>query len=187
MPAEQTKMDTPHMEKPKNSLLCALYRPAFLLCFIIVTTLSGCGYSLTGLQPSILGNGDKTIKFKGVENPTLYLWLPSEIRTLVRDEIGSRCMAKWVDTGDADWEIKIIVHRFELSGHGYARSGASLLYDGSMIMSAEVYNGKSNTVVWSSGPISKSQVYEVADEQAAIRELSKDLVYQLVDRMRIEF
>ena len=106
---------------------------------------------------------------------------------MVRDEIGSRCMARWVDTGDADWEIKVIVHRFELSGHGYSRSGASLLYEGTMIMSAEVYNGKSNTVVWSSGPIAKTQVYEVADEQSAVRELSKDLVYQLVDRMRIEF
>lgn len=175
------------MKKQRIAPLHAGYRSALLLCLIIMTALSGCGYSLTGLQPSILGNGNKTIKFKGVENPTLYLWLPSDIRNLVRDEIGSRCMARWVDTGDADWEIKIIVHRFELSGHGYARSGASLLYDGSMIMSAEVYNGKSNTVVWSSGPISKSQVYEVADEQSAVRELSKDLVYQLVDRMRIEF
>lgn len=182
----QTKRDNPRMKKQKSILSSAVFQ-SVLLCLILMTALSGCGYSLTGLQPSILGNGNKTIKFKGVENPTLYLWLPSDIRDLVRDEIGSRCMARWVDTGDADWEIKIIVHRFELSGHGYARSGASLLYDGNMTMSAELYNGKSNTVAWSSGPISKSQVYEVPDEQSAVRELSKDLVYQLVDRMRIEF
>ena len=175
------------MEKQKMSLSRAIFRPAILVCLMVAAMLSGCGYSLSGLQPSILGNGDKTIKFKGVDNPTLYLWLPSDIRSMVRDEIGSRCMARWVDTGDADWEIKVIVHRFELSGHGYSRSGASLLYEGTMIMSAEVYNGKSNTVVWSSGPIAKTQVYEVADEQSAVRELSKDLVYQLVDRMRIEF
>lgn len=159
----------------------------FFLSLLSIILIGGCGYSLTGKQSSILGDGTRTIKFMGVDNPTLHLWLPSDIRDLTRDEIGSRCMARWIDEGDADWEIKIIISRFELSGHGYARSGASLLYSANMIMSAEIYSGKNNSVVWSSGNISKSQIYEVADEQTAVRELSKDLVQQLADRMRISF
>lgn len=162
-------------------------RLPFFLSLIFIILISGCGYSLTGKQASILGDGTKTIKFKGVDNPTLHLWLPSDIRDLTRDEIGSRCMARWIDEGEADWEIKIIISRFELSGHGYARSGASLLYSANMIMAAEIYSGKNNSVVWNSGSISKSQIYEVADEQTAVRELSKDLVQQLADRMRISF
>ena len=60
------------MEKQKMSLSRAFFRPALFICLMVASILSGCGYSLSGLQPSILGNGDKTIKFKGVDNPTLY-------------------------------------------------------------------------------------------------------------------
>ncbi|MDR2799799.1 MAG: hypothetical protein LBB52_00850, partial [Desulfovibrio sp.] len=83
--------------------------PALGLCLALALFCAGCGYTLASDSPSVLGAGTKTLKVKGVDYPTLQPWLPNSIRSVLRDEVGARYLAQWVDSGPADFEIQINV------------------------------------------------------------------------------
>ena len=154
-----------------------------LLCLLQ----AGCGYKLASDEPSVLGSGEKTVKIKRVENPTLYPWLSPQIRTIVHDEVNYRKLGRWVDSGEADYELDVEVTRFRVSDHGYSREGTSVMYSASMTMIISVYDGSTNKLVWSSGRIDLSRVYDTDGAQAAAQELSRELVRRGMDRMRFAF
>ena len=154
-----------------------------LLCLLQ----AGCGYKLASDEPSVLGSGEKTVKIKRVENPTLYPWLSPQIRTIVHDEVNYRKLGRWVDSGEADYELDVEVTRFRVSDHGYSREGTSVMYSASMTMIISVYDGSTNKLVWSSGRIDLSRVYDTDSAQAAALELSRELVRRGMDRMRFAF
>ena len=154
-----------------------------LLCLLQ----AGCGYKLASDEPSVLGSGEKTVKIKRVENPTLYPWLSPQIRTIVHDEVNYRKLGRWVDSGEADYELDVEVIRFRVSDHGYSREGTSVMYSASMTMIISVYDGSTNKLVWSSGRIDLSRVYDTDSAQAAALELSRELVRRGMDRMRFAF
>ena len=149
--------------------------------------LASCGYKLASEEPSVLGNGEKTLKVKRIENPTLYPWLSYQMRTVLHDEINYRQLAKWVDSGEADYEIEIVVKRFNLQDHGYVSTGSSVMYSASMTMQMRLYDGSTNKQVWNSGDISYSRVYDTDNAQAATEELSRELIFRCLDRMRFVF
>ena len=83
-----------------------LYRLAagLLSGLLVCLMLTGCGYVWRGQEGSlsensVLGNGSKTLKIKSVEQTSLYPWLTYQVRSLVRDDINARNLAKWVDDG----------------------------------------------------------------------------------------
>ena len=154
-----------------------------LLCLLQ----AGCGYKLASDEPSVLGSGEKTVKIKRVENPTLYPWLSPQIRTIVHDEVNYRKLGRWVDSGEADYELDVEVTRFRVSDHGYSREGTSVMYSASMTMIISVYDGSTNKLVWNSGRIDLSRVYDTDGAQAAAQELSRELVRRGMDRMRFAF
>lgn len=154
-----------------------------LLCLLQ----AGCGYKLASDEPSVLGNGEKTVKIKRVENPTLYPWLSPLIRTIVHDEVNYRKLGRWVDSGEADYELDVEVTSFRVSDHGYSREGTSVIYSASMTMIISVYDGSTNKLNWSSGAISLSRVYDTDNAQTATHELSQELVRRGMDRMRFVF
>ena len=154
-----------------------------LLCLLQ----AGCGYKLASDEPSVLGSGEKTVKIKRVENPTLYPWLSPQIRTIVHDEVNYRKLGRWVDSGEADYELDVEVTRFRVSDHGYSREGTSVMYSASMTMIISVYDGSTNKLVWSSGKIELGRVYDTDGAQAAAQELSRELVRRGMDRMRFAF
>lgn len=154
-----------------------------LLCLLQ----AGCGYKLASDEPSVLGSGEKTVKIKRVENPTLYPWLSPQIRTIVHDEVNYRKLGRWVDSGEADYELDVEVTRFRVSDHGYSREGTSVMYSASMTMIISVYDGSTNKLIWSSGKIELSRVYDTDSAQAAAQELSRELVRRGMDRMMFAF
>ena len=159
----------------------------FCTLFLCLVCVSCGGYTITSMQPSVLGSGDKTLKVKAVDNPTMYTWLPYTLRSTLRDEVNARNLAKWQDSGATDLEIRLTVHSFQIRGDARSAQDVTLLYTATMQLAATIYDGPTNTVKWQSGRLSYSEIYEAANAQEAARELSRELIRRLTDRMRQKF
>ena len=156
------------------------------LCLLCL--LSSCaGYTMGADSPSVFGNGDKTLKVKDVDYPTLQPWLPYAIRSALRDEINARHMVQWVDSGAADYEIRIKVLSYTTREWMRDEIDRSVLYDASMVLEATVFDGSTNKEVWRSGQLYYSDRIEQANEQLAASDLVVQIVRQLADKMRNTF
>ena len=121
-----------------------------------------------------------------MEQSTLYPWLTYQIRSLVRDDINARSLAKWVDDGPADYTLTGRVPSFQIRSYGQYAS-ASQLYTATIRMEFIVYDGKTNTQVWRSGNIYYSEKYENSDEEAAIRSILELAVRRCMDALQQRF
>jgi hypothetical protein len=160
----------------------------FLSLFCLMACLCvSCGYHLAADSPSVIGDGSKTLKVKGVDYPTLQPWLPYIIRSNLRDEINARHIARWVDSGPADYEIQIKVIAFTSREWMRSSVDATLLFAPSMTLEAIIYKGDTNKEVWRSGLISYSDHMENPDEKSGGDELLTQIVRMLADKMRSAF
>lgn len=163
--------------------------PALLLCALLLCLgLTGCGYHLAADSPSVVGDGTRTLKIKGVDYPTLQPWLPYSIRSVLRDEVGARHLAQWVDSGPADYEIQINVKSY--TTREWMRDEVDTvtrLYSASMSLEAIIYDGSTNEEIWNSGQVSYSDRLQNPNEQLAAGELITQIVRQLADKMRDVF
>jgi hypothetical protein len=158
----------------------------FLAGLILMAILWGCaGYHLAADSPSIFGQGRKSLKIKGVDHPTLQPELPHHIRSALRDEVTSRHLASWVDSGPADFEIQINVIYYTSRQWMRDRHDRTLLYTTTMALEAVVYDGSTNQEVWRSGRISYSDSLEQA--QDVMDPIIVQVIRQLVDNMRDKF
>lgn len=157
------------------------------LLLLYALLLGGCGYHLASSSPSIIGDGSKTLKLKGVESPTLHAWLPNSIRSRLRDEIGARYLAKWVDSGSADYEIQINVLDFSTREWIRTEQDTAQVYSTSLTLEAIIYEGSSNKEIWRSDRISYSEYGEQADEKQASDDIIDQVVRKLGDKMRNSF
>lgn len=162
-------------------------RPAFALALLCLLLLSGCGYTLATSGTSVLGDGAKTLKVKGVEYPTLHPWLPNAIRSRLRDEVNARYLAKWVDSGSADYEIQINVLSFTSREWIRTELDTAQMYSTSMTIQGIVYDGSTNREVWRSSNLSYSEYEEQSDEKLASQDIITQVVRQLADEMRNTF
>ena len=169
--------------KPNSSILRRLPCLPLLLCLL----LAGCGYKLAADQPSIMGDGTKTLKVKGVDHPTLEPALPYQLRTALRNEINTRDLAKWVDSGPADYEIQIKVLSYTTREWMRSEGDQTLLYDTTLALEATLYDGKTNKEVWRSGVIDYSERLETPDETAAAGDIISQIMRRLADKMRAAF
>ena len=160
---------------------------ALLLALTLLAGLTSCGYKLASEMPSILGDGTKTLKIKSVDHPTMHAWIPYEIRSVLRDEINARHMARWVDSGPADFEIEIKVISYTAREWMRSEIDSSLLWSASLRIEAIVYRGEDNVEIWRSGPMSYNDVVENSDEKSLAGDLITQLVRRIVDRMRYTF
>lgn len=154
---------------------------------VLLLALAGCGYQLGADMPSVIGEGEKTLKIKSVEQPTMYPWLGHMLRTNIRDEIGARHLAKWVDSGQADYDMRIVVKAFTMRSWVYGKNETTLMFTGNMTLEAIIYQGGGSTEVWRSGLLSYADTFESNDERGAAEELSVLIARQLIDRMRQTF
>ncbi len=158
---------------------------------LVCLMLTGCGYVWRGQEGSlsensVLGNGSKTLKIKSIEQTTLYPWLTYQIRSLIRDDINARSLAKWVDAGPADYTLTVRIPSFQVRSYGqYGTS--SQLYTATIYMELIVYDGKTNTQVWRSSPIYYSENYENANEEAAIKDILEMAVRRAMDALQQRF
>ena len=161
----------------------------FFACLLLTSILlQGCaGYHLASSGTSVMGDGTKTLKVKGVENPTLYTWLPYAVRSRLRDEIGARYLAKWVDSGSADYEVQINIISFTTREWIRTEVDTSQLYDTRMTIEAILYEGSTNREVWRSGHISYAERTEEADEKTLSGDIITQVMRLLADKMRNTF
>ncbi|MDR2605260.1 MAG: LPS assembly lipoprotein LptE [Desulfovibrio sp.] len=161
---------------------------ALLLCCLLTAALcAGCGYTLATDSPSVLGDGNKTLKVKGVDFPTLHPWLPNTLRSILRDEIGARRLARWVDSGPADFTIQINVLSFTNREWISSELDTTQLFASSITLEAVVYSGAENREVWRSGKISYSEYEAQVDEKALSGSILKQIIRRLCDEMRNTF
>lgn len=155
---------------------------------VICLVLTGCaGYTLTADSPSVLGDGSKTIKIKGVENPTLYTNLPYIVRSDLRDELTARNLARWRDEGPTDYTLQIRITRMTIRSWGEIDEDTTTAFTSNMSMEFIVYDGKSNNIVWRSGVQSYTDTVSTTDESSIIEVSSQRLTEKLLDAMRREF
>lgn len=157
------------------------------LVLLFSLLLGGCGYHLASSSPSVVGDGSKTLKVKGVDSPTLHAWLPNAIRSKLRDEIGARYLAKWVDSGSADYEIQINVTDYSTREWIRTEQDTTQVYSTSLSIQAIIYEGSTNREVWRSGGISYSEYSENADEKQASGDIITQVMRKLADKMRNSF
>ena len=168
---------------------------AFAFCLLAAAVcfgLGGCGYRLGADMPSVFnqngtGTSLKTLKIKSVENPTMDPSLAYVVRSKLRDEVGARHLAAWVDSGRADYEISVIVQSYTYRSWIHDDEDISQLYSANMTLEGIVYQGNTNTVIWRSGTINYYQTYETVSQTSATDDLLRNLIRQLVDRMRQNF
>ena len=160
-----------------------------LLCvsILLAALCSGCGYHMASSGGSVVGDGSKTLKVKGVDYPTLHPWLPNAIRSRLRDEIGARYLAKWVDSGSADYEIQINVTNFSTREWIRTKLDTAQIYSTALTIEAIVYDGSTNKELWRSGSLSYSEYEEVTDEKEQSADLIAQVIRQLADKMRNTF
>lgn len=162
-----------------------------LLLFGLCCALTACGYTWRGQQgsrseQSLLGDGSKTLKIKSVEQTTLYTWLPYRIRSQLRDDVTQRGLARWVDSGPADYTLTVKISSFQLRSYGQYKDH-NLLFTATIHAEFLLYNGSSNTLAWQSGVMSYSENYESANEEEAVREVVKMVVRRGMDRLQQRF
>lgn len=150
--------------------------------------LTGCaGYTLSADAPSILGDGSKTIKIKGVENPTFYADLPYIVRSDVRNEVTARNLAVWRDSGPTDYTLQIRITRLTVRRWGGLDEDTRTVFTSTMGMEFIVYDGKTNAVFWRSGVQTYSENINTYEEESALEVSSKRLTEKLLDAMRRDF
>lgn len=175
---------------PFRRPLAGRFLPSFLPPLILLLTVlaaAGCGYRPGSETPSVIGDGTRTLKVKGVDYPTLEPWLPFAIRSSLRDEVNARYLARWVDSGSADYEIQINVVSYTTRQWMSSELDTTILYDSNMVIEAIVYDGSTNKEIWRSGKISYADRLEKVDSKAAAGDIVTQTIRVLVDRMRNTF
>jgi hypothetical protein len=127
------------------------------------------------------------MKMKGVEHPTLYPWMGQIVRSSLRDELGARKVAVWVDDGPSDYSIQVNVLSFTIRSRLETSQDVTVLYTGNIRMQAIVYRGSDNSEVWRSAIESYSDTYESYSDRAAAEQLSLQAIRHLVAQMRRSF
>lgn len=161
----------------------------FCLAFFV----GGCGYNLDGYSSgssravSVLGDGNQTLKIDKVEQVTIYPWVQYYLRGITRDEVNLRRLARWVDSGNADYLLSIIMPGFRVRSFISNRVDNTLLSDTTVQLELIVRSGKSGAVVWRSGVVSYFDRFETVDEASAIRDGLKETLRRAFDRMQQKF
>lgn len=175
--------------KPYRKLKGAFSSTGLVLAglFTVCLLASGCSYKMASDFPSVIGDGSKTVKIKSVDNPTMSTNIAYVIRTQLRNEINARHMAKWVDSGPADFELEIKIKQFTDRGATFDDNFQTKLYSIQLVVELVVYDGSTNQKVWESGPISQVDFSEIPTSRESTLEVTTLLVRTLADRMRNQF
>ncbi len=168
-------------------------RILFAACLVVSLFLCACGYELDGFSSassraeSVLGDGNSTLKVEHVEQVTMYPWIVYYLRGRVRDEVNLRRLARWVDGGQADYTLDIIMPHFHVRSYVSNRVDNTLLSETGVTLELIVRNGRNGVVVWRSGAISYDDRFETVDEESAIRDGLKEALTRALDRMQQKF
>lgn len=158
------------------------------LCLVLCLLMGSCGYQWQGSDnltvDSVIGDGSSTLKFGNVEQTSMYPWVPYYLRSIIRDEVNLRKLARWVDSGHADYTMSVRMPAFLMRSRVSDAEDVTLLNVAQVQLEIEISNGTTGEVVWRSGIISYSENYENTRESVAIREVLTQAVNRGLDRMQ---
>lgn len=166
----------------KNILRAVL----LLYCLAALPGLSGCGYGLAADVPTVLGDGEATLKITGVEQPTMYPWVVYTVRSAMRNELTSRHLAEWVDSGKAQYNMHIKINHFTMRSAVSSRADETLIYNGNVSMTVTIRQDEDNAEIWRN-TINYSNQFDSDDDESAARSLFEQAVRRVADRMRNTF
>ena len=177
------------MRKPRETWKGLL--TATVCCLSLLA--GGCGYALDGYSTSgsravsVLGDGNQTLRIEKVEQVTMYPWVQYYLRGITRDEVNLRRLARWVDSGNADYLLTINMPGFRVRSAVSNRVDNTLLSDTVVQLELVVRSGKSGAIVWRSGVISYYDKFETVDEASAVRDGLKEALRRALDLMQQKF
>lgn len=161
------------------------------LLAVVCLLLASCGYQWQGFGnptvSSVLGDGTKTLKIDRVEQSSMFPWVPYYLRSLIRDEVNLRKLAKWVDSGESDYMLTVRMPSFQIRSYASDAEDVTLLNSATVELELVIYNGSSGELVWRSGIVTYAENYENTRESVAIREVLTQAVYRVLDRMQQNF
>ena len=169
---------------PKYS---TIVRAAAAFCLLAALTLTGCGYKVTNSQTSIFGDGSSTMFIRNVNNSTVYPWITQSLRTVMYDELTDRNIVKMTDSEDADYKMDIDISKFSTRSRVLGVKDEVLEYTVNLTFVANVYDGKTNELKWTSNSVSISRAYPTNDERLAGEEITRLLVEKIADQLRSSF
>ena len=108
------------------------------------------------------------------------------LRQALRDEIRARNLAVWVDEGPYNYSLRLKVNHFTLRSGVSDALDATLLYNGSVQLTAVLYRGEDGSEVWRDS-VSYSSVFESSVEEDAAGRLFGQAMRLLADRLRRSF
>ena len=158
------------------------------LLVVLCLLMGACGYRWQGFDDpavgSVTGDGSKTLKIDRVEQSSMFPWVPYYLRSLIRDEVNLRKLARWVDSGDADYTMTVRMPSFQIRSYASDAEDVTLLNAATVQLEIVIADGTTGDVVWRSGVVAYSENYENTRESVAIREVLAQAVYRVLDRMQ---
>lgn len=138
-------------------------------------------------MPNVLGDGTKTLKVKSVDYPTLDAWLPYSLRSSLRDEVNARQLAKWVDSGSADYEISIKVLSFTSHEWIHNENLGIVLFNQKLEIEAIVFDGHTNKEIWRSGTLSYAERQETGGDKSSSQDIIQQVIRELCSKLQNSF
>jgi hypothetical protein len=155
----------------------------YVLAALLLLT-SGCaGYRLGSDAPSVLPPDRRTLAISSVKNPTLRFRLEYRLRSLLRDELTNRNMAKWTEPDKAASLMSLVIHRFIVTSAVTDEEDKTTKYRVEFRLTAQIRDRESHAIFWESGEVVASESFQTADRGTAEQQALELAVRELADRM----
>jgi hypothetical protein len=156
----------------------------FTIWLVLICSLTGCGYTFSGMAPIELPQGQTLLCITKFENPTTEPWLEPSLRAEIRDEFTRRGQVKWVSRNEAETLVTIRVIRYSSSSTLKGSNDETVTSAVQLSVAVDMYNAADRTVIWTSGPINVSESFRGDSGEPKAREDAVRLTAeQIADRL----
>jgi hypothetical protein len=142
----------------------------FTIWLVLICSLTGCGYTFSGMAPIELPQGQTLLCITKFENPTTEPWLEPSLRAEIRDEFTRRGQVKWVSRNEAETLVTIRVIRYSSSSTLKGSNDEAVTSAVQLSVVVDMYNAADRTVIWTSGPINVSESFRGDSGEPKARE-----------------
>lgn len=169
-------------------------RLVLAICLLLLSLLSGCGYSFSGTAASgsaeVASRLDPALRkmvLVRVENPSVESWLEPRLRSLIRDEFNRRRLVEWTEKAQATSQLTVIIKRYSRSTLVAGQKDQSLKLSAAVTMRMRVTRASDGRVLWDSGEQSQSESFYPGDADGADMRLTDLIVRRLADLMTEQY
>lgn len=147
--------------------------------------LAGCGYGFN-YGDTVLPKDSNTLAIAEVVNPTTYSWLEHRLRSVVRDEVIRKGVAKWTSVEDAEYLLYLNIEKYTRQTAVSGAKDQTLQSTASIFVEGVIRSADEREIIWRSGLIGKGWRFEKGHDKAD--NIVTDLVArELVNKLRTVF